>query len=99
MKFKDIVFTETSIPKGIQALIQFGEYELSIIRNEMSYGGPLLYEIEVYQGDNQVELPGITEEGDTVIGWLNESNIEGLMTKMFTITQEEQINLVDTIPQ
>lgn len=99
MKFKDIVFTETNIPKGIQALIQFGEYELSIIRNEMSYGGPLLYEIAVYQGDNQVELPGITEEGDTVKGWLNESNIEGLMTKMFTITQEEPINLVDTIPQ
>ena len=35
-KFEDIKFTDTDIPKGIQALIPFGEYELSIICNEGS---------------------------------------------------------------
>ena len=74
-KFEDIKFTNTDIPKGIQALIPFGEYELSIICNEGSYGGKnggALYEIGVFKGDKMVTLPGITEENDSVKGWLNE---------------------------
>ena len=101
MKFKDIKFTPTKIPKGIQALVQFGDYELSIIQNEMSYGGKnngTLYEVAVYKGDKIIEMPGITEYNGGVQGWLNESNVEGVMKKMYTITREEPINLVDTIP-
>ena len=98
MKFKDIKFTPTKIPKGIQALVQFGDYELSIIQNEMSYCSPSLYEVAVYRDDKIIEMPGITEENGGVQGWLNESNVEGVMKKMYTITREEPINLVDTIP-
>ena len=84
-KFEDIKFTETTMPKGIQALIAFGEYELSIICNEGSYGGKnggTLYEIGVFKGDKMVELPGITEPNDTVKGWLNEEKVMTIIKKM-----------------
>lgn len=100
-KFEDIKFTDTDIPKGIQALIPFGEYELSIICNEGSYGGKnggALYEIGVFKGDKMVTLPGITEENDSVKGWLNEDAVMGILKKMTAITKVEPTNLVDTIP-
>lgn len=100
-KFEDIKFTDTDIPKGIQALIPFGEYELSIICNEGSYGGKnggTLYEIGVFKGDKMVTLPGITEENDSVKGWLNEDAVMGIIKKMTAITKVEPANLVDTIP-
>lgn len=100
-KFEDIKFTDTDIPKGIQALIPFGEYELSIICNESSYGGKnggTLYEIGVFKGDKMVALPGITEENDSVKGWLNEDAVMGIIKKMTAITKVEPTNLVDTIP-
>lgn len=100
-KFEDIKFTDTDIPKGIQALIPFGEYELSIICNEGSYGGKnggALYEIGVFKGDKMVTLPGITEENDSVKGWLNEDAVMGILKKMTAITKVEPANLVDTIP-
>lgn len=100
-KFEDIKFTDTDIPKGIQALIPFGEYELSIICNEGSYGGKnggALYEIGVFKGDKMVTLPGITEENDSVKGWLNEDAVMGIIKKMTAITKVEPTNLVDTIP-
>jgi len=99
MKFEDLKFTETKIPKGIQALVKFGEYELSIVQNDMSYGGPLLYEIAVFdKNDTLIEMPGITEEGDTVKGWLNETNVELIMKKMYSLTLDTGTNVVDTIP-
>jgi len=100
-KFEDIKFEETKIPKGIQALIPFGEYELSIVCNEMSYGGKndgTLYEIGVFKGDKMVELPGITEEGDNIKGFLNEDAVMGILKKMTAITKEDPVNIVDTIP-
>ena len=100
-KFEDIKFTDTDIPKGIQALIPFGKYELSIICNESSYGGKnggTLYEIGVFKGDKMVTLPGITEENDSVKGWLNEDAVMGIIKKMTAITKVEPENLVDTIP-
>lgn len=92
MKLKDLTMTETDMPKGIRALVEFGEYELSIICNEGSYGGKnggTLYEIGVFKGNAMVELPGITEHGDTVKGWLTESAIDAILTKMYTITGTE----------
>ncbi len=102
MKFEDLKFTETNIPKGIQALVKFGEYELSIINNEVSYGGKnggTLYEIAVYDNNNNmIEMPGITEEGDTVKGFLCEEGVTVIMKKMTTITGDDGQNLIDTIP-
>lgn len=87
MKFKDIVFENTSMPKGIQSILSFGEYELSIIQNTSSYGNSQgLYEIAVFKDNAQVEMPGITEVGDTIKGFLSESDVEGIIKKMQTIT-------------
>ena len=60
---------------------------MSIVKHSHSYGGEQgLYEIAVYKGDNQVELPGITEPNDTVRGFLTEQEVNGIMIKMYTIS-------------
>jgi hypothetical protein len=87
MKFQDIKFNKTDHPNGVQAIVSFGDYSLSIVKNDFSYGGDKgLYEIAVFKDHNQVELPGITGPGDTVKGFLNESEVEVIMKKMQTIS-------------
>ena len=88
MKFEDLKFTETTVPNGIQSILKFAnDYELSIVKNEVSYGNKQgLYEIAVFKGDNQVELPGITEEGDTVKGFLSEGDVMGIIKKMHLVS-------------
>ncbi len=87
MKFKDIKFNKTEMPDGIQALLAFGDYELSIVKSDFSYGGKHgLYEIAVFKGNGQVEMPGITEAGDTVKGFLSESDVEGIIKKMHLVS-------------
>jgi hypothetical protein len=99
MTFEDLKFTNTNIPLGIQALVVFDDYEISVIKNDSSYGNKQgLFEIAVFKGDVQVELPGITEEGDTIKGFLNENEITAILKKMTTITGKEGSNLIDTIP-
>ena len=81
---------ETDTPKGVQAVLDFGKYELSIVQNEISYGNRKgLYEIAVFSEGNQVELPGITSPGDSVKGFLTESDVDAILTKMYTITGTE----------
>jgi len=81
---------ETDTPKGVQAVLDFGKYELSIVQNEISYGNRKgLYEIAVFSEGNQVELPGITSPGDSVKGFLTESDVDAILTKMHTITGTE----------
>ena len=88
--FNEIAFEKTEMPKGIQSILNFGQYDLSIIQSDFSYGGKQgLYEIAVYEGQEQVELPGITEEGDTVKGFLTEDNVMGIIAKMHSITGVE----------
>jgi hypothetical protein len=83
MKFKDIKFNKTEMPSGIQAMLNFGDYDLSIVKSDFSYGGKSgLYEIAVFKGDGQVEMPGITETGDTVKGFLSEDEVEAIIKKM-----------------
>ena len=83
MKFENIKFKETKMPKGIQSLLMFGDYELSIVQSDFSYGGKQgLYEIAVMKDDVQVEMPGITQEGDTVKGSLSENEVEVIIKKM-----------------
>ena len=85
--FQDLHFTVTHTTEGIQALIKFAAYELSIVTNNASYGNAQgLYEIAVFKGDGQVELPGITEEGDTVKGFLNEGDVMGIIKKMHLVS-------------
>ena len=87
MKFEDIKFNSKDSPKGVQAMIDFGLYELSIIQNEMSYGGKKgLFEIAVFKDSEQIELPGITQPGDTVKGFLTNEEVDAILTKMYTIT-------------
>ena len=93
MRFKQLKFVNTTVPKGIQAFVKYGKYDLSIVKNEMSYGNVNgLYEIAVFQGDDQVELPGITEQGDTVKGFLSEKQVEGIMLKLHAVTGNEGVN-------
>ena len=85
--FDQIKFNKTAMPKGIQALIKFADYELSIVKNEVSYGSKMgLYETAVFKGDGQVNLPGITEDNDTVKGFLNEGDVMGIIKKMHLIS-------------
>ena len=80
-------------PDGKQAILDFGKYQLSIISNEMSYGGAAgLYEIGVFKGygtddEKMVSLPGITREDDAVSGYLTPNHVNGIMQKMFLITK------------
>ena len=71
---------------GTQVILFFGDYELSIVSHSGSYGGQKgLYEIGVFKGNDMIQLPGITEEGDTVKGWLSEEAVTGIMKKMMAV--------------
>ena len=84
-KFDDLQFVK--FLDGVSATATYGEYELSVVRHSASYGNSNgLYEIGVFKGDEMVELPGITAEGDTVKGFLTEENVTGIMKKMISIT-------------
>jgi hypothetical protein len=99
MQMSKLQMMPTDIPGGVQAVLDFGKYHLSIIKSDFSYGGKQgLYEIGVFAANDgvssdMVELPGITSEGDTVQGYLTESDVDAIITKMFTITgkQPEQV--------
>jgi len=87
MKLKDFQLLETDVPKGVQAVLDFGKYELSIVQHSFSYGGKQgLYEIAVFEDARQIELPGITAPGDTVKGFLTEADVDAIIYKLYTIT-------------
>ena len=75
---------------GCQAVLDFGDYHLSIIND--GYGADQgLYEIGVFAAKDGVasdlmELPGITEEGDTVKGYLTEADVDAIIKKMYLLT-------------
>lgn len=89
MKLAD--FKKMPLYGGTQVVLQFGdEYELSVISHSGSYGGKKgLYEIATYMRKFQVEMPGITEEGDTVKGYLTESDVDAIIVKMIAVTGKE----------
>ena len=87
MKLKDFQLLETDVPKGVQAVLAFDNYELSVIKNEVSYGNKQgLFEIAVFKDGEQKEMPGIANEGDTVKGWLTESDVDAIISKMYFLT-------------
>ena len=85
MKFEDLKFNK--MLDGVQAIADFGAYELSVIRHSSSYGGKQgLYEIGVFDKlAGMVSLPGITEDGDSVKGFLTEEEVSAILVKMKTI--------------
>lgn len=94
MRFNNLKFINTNVPKGVQARVDFGKYELSIVKNEISYGNKQgKYEIAVFEGNDQVELPGITEQGDTVKGYLDETDVNAILMKLFAVTGKEGVNV------
>ena len=72
--------------------LNFGKgYQLSIINT--GYGADQgLYEIGCFQHGKFVELPGITEPGDTVKGWLTKENVDGIILKMSAISGTDPVN-------
>ena len=94
MTFEDLEFEKTQHPNGIQALVKFGLYELSVIQNDISYGGKAgLYEIGVFVGGELIELPGITTDGDCVSGYLTKSAVTAIMQKLYLITAKNPVNI------
>ena len=82
-EFSELNFTTRL--DGIEAIVQYANYRLSIIRTTMSYGSEQgLYEIGVLgvNGYPMIELPGITDEGNTVKGFLTEDDVTNIMKKM-----------------
>lgn len=90
MKLSDFKLMKTQFPNGVQTVLDFGKYELSIVCNEMSYGNKQgLYEIAVFEDAMQTELPGITAVGDTVKGWLTETDVDTIIKKLFLVTGQQ----------
>ena len=77
MTFKELKFRTSSLNwNDIQAWTEVNGYEVSIIRNSLSYGGDKgLYEIGVYEaGTNKMCDP--LGWGDDVKGWLTPEGVE-----------------------
>lgn len=91
MRFSELEFQKTLAPEGIQAVVSYGDnYELSIVKNSVSYGfRDDLYEIAVFFEGEQHELKGVTNEGDSVKGFLSEQEVDAIMLKMMALTGEE----------
>ena len=92
MQLTDFEMMPTEMPNGVQAILDFGKYHLSIVQNEFSYGGTKgFYEIGVFIAEDGVatdmtELPGITDEGESVKGFLSLVDVDAIIKKMYTIT-------------
>ena len=87
-------FDTSKYHKGIQLVLDFEKYELSVVQHEGSYGGPQgLYEIMVSVAGRGGELPGITEPGDTVKGFLTLEDVSGICKKMTAITGNDPVKV------
>tara|TARA_B100001057_G_C22493371_1_gene811098 strand:- start:287 stop:667 length:381 start_codon:yes stop_codon:yes gene_type:complete len=76
--------------------LRFGEaYELSIIDTGYGAGSNSPYEIMAIKNGNGCELPGITEQGDTVKGWLSKEEVDEIILKMMSISGSEPVNIND----
>ena len=82
--FSDLQFVK--FLDGVSARVVYGDYELSVVKHSGSYGGRNgMYEIAVFKGHEMLEMPGITQDGDTVKGFLSEEEVTGIMKKMIAI--------------
>jgi hypothetical protein len=70
-----------------QCVLDFGDYELSIISGDCAHGTKTApFEIAVFKNGDFIEMPGITNEDDTVKGYLTESDVGVIIKKMYLIT-------------
>jgi hypothetical protein len=78
-----------------QCVLSFGdEYELSIISGKGAYSTETApYEIAVIKHGNLVEMPGITDEDDTVKGYLTEADVGVIIKKMYLITGKSPVQI------
>ncbi len=80
--------------KGIQLILDFKKYELSVVQHDGSYGGTKgLFEIMVSDSTGGVELPGITEPGDTVKGFLTLEEVSIICKKLTSITGYDPVKV------
>lgn len=87
-------FDNSKYHKGIQLVLDFKKYELSIVQHDGSYGGTQgLFEIMVSDASGGVELPGITAEGDTVKGFLTLEEVSGICKKLTAITGNDPVKV------
>jgi hypothetical protein len=93
VRFKDLEFGK--LFDGVQSILKFGDdYELSIVQHSSSYGGRNgLYEIAVFFQGEQHELAGVTQDGDTVKGYLSEQEVDGIILKMMALTGEDGVQV------
>lgn len=99
MKLADFEKMQTKMPDGIQVVLDFDNYHLSIVQSNFSYGGTKgLYEIGVFAAQDgvasdMVNLPGITAEYDTIKGFLTEAEVDAIIKKMYTITKKDPVQV------
>jgi len=88
MNLKDFEMRPTKMPNRYQALLGFDDsFALSIIQNNLSpFYAPGLYEIAVFVNEDQAPMPGITDAGDTIKGFLTEDDVDSIIKKMHTIS-------------
>ena len=87
-------FEQSRYHKGIQLVLDFKKYELSVVQHDGSYGGTQgLFEIMVSDASGGIELPGVTEPGDTVKGWLTLEDVSGICKKMTAITGNDPVKV------
>ena len=80
-KFEDLKF-KTHAENDVQAWAEVNGYEVSIIRNALSYGGDKgLYEIGVYKGGTN-KMCDPLDWGDDVKGWLTPELVEQELSKI-----------------
>ena len=72
----------TQLPK--QKIVKFGpDYKLSIV-DEVNHKDQ--FELAVFYKDHMVEMPGITDKGDTVTRFRTAKDIQLIMKKMHSLT-------------
>ena len=87
-------FEQSRYHKGIQLVLDFEKYNLSIVQHDGSYGGTQgLFEIMVSDASGGIELPGITEPGDTVKGFLTLEEVSIICKKLTSITGYDPVKV------
>ena len=78
-----------------QCVLSFGdEYELSIITGKGAYSRESApYEIAVFKHSDFTHMPGITDDDDTVKGYLTESDVDAIIKKMYLITGKSPVQI------
>jgi hypothetical protein len=77
-----------------QCVLDFGDYELSIISGDGAYSTKNApFEIAVFKNGDFIKMPGITDEDDTVKGYLTESDVGVIIKKMYFLTGKSPVQI------